>query len=171
MTRLPEPFTLLHSPYSYASNVKLMNYIGEKHPDAAFVEEIAIGLKGGGYTDNPGVVFYQPYPPAPYTNKFFAYWCRQDLQAVLDGRERNDQWVITGLQDWDPVVSAAIHVPSRTLAISRYGHDFFSFPGGFIDGGRDYTRLGGETIPQTVELNLLTLQFEHDGETYNVVRR
>lgn len=171
MTRLNEPYTLLHSPYSYAANEAFRSYVKEKHPDAVFIEEIAIELKGGGYTDNPGIVFYQENPPAPYTNKFFAYYCKPDLAARIDGRQPKDQWVITGLkEDWNPVVEAAIHIPSRSLAISRYRHDYFAFPGGFIDGGRDYTRLGGSVIPQVVHLNLLTMQFEYNGETYNAVR-
>ena len=171
MKRLAEPYTLLHSPYSYADNEAFRAYVSEKHPNAIFIEELALETKGGGYTDNPGIVFYQEDPPAPYTNKFFAYYCRPDMAARIEGRQPKDEWVITGLkEDWNPVVEVALHMPSRTLAISRYHHDFFSFPGGFIDGGRDYTRYGGEVLPQLAKLNLLTMQFEYDGETYNAVR-
>ena len=34
--------------------------------------------------------------------------------------------------------------PDGEVHISRFRHDYREIPGGFIDGGRDYLRLGGD---------------------------
>lgn len=167
-------FKLHHSKYDYADDQGMLSYVGEKHPTARFVEEIAIKTKGGGYTPNPAVVFYQKNPPAPYTNNFFAYYRYPDLSEIGLELPNAGKWVITGLKDWDPVVDAILDEKEGggVLTISRFVHDFVRSPvsGAFIDGGRDYCRTGGTPLPKIVKLNLFTMTFELNGETQYVER-
>lgn len=162
-------FNLKRSPYSYWTP-KLQEYVKEKHPDAVFVEEIALKMVNGGYTDNPGVVLYQENPPDPYVNKFFAYYKKVDVLAYAEGRAPNDQWVIVGLPTFDPVVTALLNRKTGDLMISRYRHDYWTHGACFIDGGRDYLRYGGSDMSnlEQVQLNLHTKEFEFDGAIHRV---
>jgi len=164
-------YTLHRSDYFYASNEKIMAYIAEKHPTARFIEEIALKNKHGGYTPNPGLVFYEENPVNGYPN-YFAYYKYPDYAAAVSGLPEKHDWVITGLPTFDPIVTAIL-VPAEdggVLTISRFGHDYVSSPVGnaAIDGGREYTRIIGSPLPVTVQLNLNTMTFEKDGETYDV---
>lgn len=161
-------FKLLRSKYWYY-DAKFDAYVKEKHPNARFIEEICLRTKNGGYSSNPGVVLYEDEPPAPFTSKFFAYY--RYPGNVLDDDGDKGHWVITGLSTFDPVVEGIL-VPDQSgggvLAISRYCHDFFQLPdGSFVDGGRDYTRIGGNPLPTLTRINLLTKKFEMNGEWYD----
>lgn len=70
---MPNIFTLHRSAYYYASNPEIMKFIGEKHPKARFIEEIALKNKSGGYTPNPGLVFYEKKPQDGHPH-YFAYY-------------------------------------------------------------------------------------------------
>jgi hypothetical protein len=142
-------------------------YLKDKHPDARFIEEIALKTRNGGYSDSPGVVLYQENPPEPFTNKFFAYYKPVDVAAIIAGTPRNESWTVVGLSTFDPIVEGALVTNNKgggVLAISRFRNDFFYYTGSaFIDGGRDYTRLGGSPLPPVVRINLLTKKFEMNG--------
>lgn len=157
-------YRVVRSKYSYYTS-KFAEYVKEKHPDAVFIEEIALKTTTG-YSDNPGIVFYQENPPAPYTNQYFAYYKRYNPNPLEDGR---GNWAIYGLVSFDPVVEGVLRRDGKgggVIGISRYCHDYFQFtPNGFVDGGRDYTRFGGSTLSDftVVKVNLLTKKFELDG--------
>ena len=161
--------TLKTSKYWYYGP-KFDEYTQEKHPNAVFVEEIAIKTSRG-YTDHPGVVYYQENPPAPYTNKYFCFF-KQRPDPLSD----QGYWIIKGLDDFDPVVEGVLRtLPTgdRVIGISRYRHDYFQFTNdGFVDGGRDYTRFGGSSLSDftIVKVNLLTKQFNLNGEWHDYVR-
>ncbi len=153
----------------YKDQVK--DYINEKHPDARFIAEIALPTKGGGWTDNPGIVLYEEHPPAPFSNKFFAYYRYPDDPFSKRDKERG-KWVVTGLSNFDPVVEGVYDTTSGIVAISRYGHDYFTTsPGFFVDGGRNYTRFGGSSLSHLaiVKVNLLTRTFIHNGVSHDFV--
>lgn len=169
------PFKLHRSAYFYADSPKFKDYVKGKHPEAVFVEEISLRLKNGGWSQNPGVVFYQENPPAPFTNKFFAYYNYgvPDLAARALNIEATSSWVITGLSNFDPIINAIFtpHEEGGTITISRFGHDYVTAPGGqtAIDGGRDYLRtLGNPTI---VPYNMFTRTFRLNNQEYNVERQ
>ena len=159
---------LEHSPLWYYKDA-VKEYISEKHPSARFVAEIALPLKNGGWSDNPGVVMYEETPPHPFTNNFFAYYRYPD--NPLDDKERG-KWVVTGLSKFDPVVEG-VYCPSRgVVAISRYCHDYYTTSVGFfVDGGRDYTRYGGSDLSHLsiVKVDLLNKKFIHNGASYDFV--
>jgi len=146
---------------------QVRDYIHEKHPNARFIAEIALPTKGGGWTDNPGIVLYEENPPAPFTNQFFAYYKYPD-NHISDERGK---WLVTGLSKFDPVVEGVYDTTSGVVAISRYGHDYFTTSTGFfVDGGRNYTRFGGSSLSHlaVVKVNLLTKTFIHNGVTYDL---
>jgi hypothetical protein len=141
----------------------LIPTILDKHPGTRFIEEIACRTVGGGWSAEPALVFFDPKPLRPEYSNFFAY-NRRWLSV-----EDKPTWAITGLPNFDPVVTALLD--DDLLVISRFGHDFVYSPnnGGAIDGGREYIRILGANR-QTVPLDLLTLTFELNGERHNVTR-
>lgn len=163
-------YRLTRSAYWYYGP-KMADYIAEKYPDAVFIEELALKTKNGGYTSNPGIILYQENPPAPFTNKYFALYCKPDYDAIISGAPRKDQWVVTGLSTFDPVVEGVLVRDSRgggTLAISRFAHDFFQFQGdAAVDGGRDYTRIVGSAVTTIVRIDLQKKKFELNGDWYD----
>lgn len=177
-------YVLHHSGYWYADAPQLKAYIKEKHPNAQFVTEIALKTRAGGFSENPGVVLYQENPPAPFTNKYFAYYkyLHPKLAAYAMGAKgggEGAEWAVVGLPDWDPVVSAIItpgpggFEEGAILTYSRYGHDYVDAPANYgvkaaIDGGREYARILGDPLPQLVKVNLLTREFEFNGEVCHV---
>ncbi|MGD9670114.1 MAG: hypothetical protein AB7U75_13790 [Hyphomicrobiaceae bacterium] len=169
---MPNIFTLHRSAYYYASNPEIMKFIGEKHPKARFIEEIALKNKSGGYTPNPGLVFYEKKPQDGHPH-YFAYYKYPDFAAAVSGLPPKHSWVIVGLPDFDPVIDAFLVRTEEggVLTISRFGHDFVGSPVGgvSIDGGRQIERLVGNiNAGVIVQLNLNTMTFELDGETHYV---
>lgn len=158
---------IVRSPYSYYKGA-VKEYIHEKHPTAVFVEEIALPTKGGGWSDNPGVLMYEENPVAPFTNNYFAYFRTPDNFISRD----KGHWLVTGFKSYDPVVEGLYHAASGVVGISRYGHDYFHLPSGhMVDGGRNYTRFGGSDLSTVtvVKVNLLTKKVEINGEWYDYV--
>lgn len=164
MPRKPKKY-LLHTSDKKSFKPNHIQTILEHHPGARFVEEIACRNTQGNWTPWGAAVFYQPKPPKPEFSKFFAY-------------QWNDagRLIITGLKKFDPKI-LAMYEPTEWgayLTISRFGHDFVMSPlkgrSSFIDGGRDYNRLGGNPIPETVVLNLQTMKFKRKGREYVCTR-
>lgn len=54
----------------------------------------------------------------------------------------------------------AADIGNNTYRYSSYVHDFVNVPGGFIDGGFNYLRIGGTPKLKTFSLASLTLQEE-----------
>lgn len=141
--------------------------IQEHHPDAIFVEEMALRNKYGGYSQEPCLVFYSEKPKKPEWPNFFAY-NRQMRGGKL-------AWIRTGLPNkFTPIVPALLD--GEVLIISRYGHDFVRSPvsENCVDGGPELERVVGPlacgALDFIVRVNLLTLTFEKDGRTHTVRR-
>ncbi len=108
--------------------------------DVVYMGYFAIKTKNGNWSDSPVDVFYQPNPKTELGHShYFGFFIRDDSAFVTDAQSAFE----------NPLIAA---LSNDFLYISRYRNHFLEFPGGFIDGGRDYTRLGGIPIPKTVEV-------------------
>lgn len=139
-----------------------------------FLEEMHWKTRYGDTGDQVGAIFWQETPPKPEFTNWFVYYWRKDRMAILEGREpAAPQLMITGMDDFNPVIGA-VYIPKiDTLAYSRYQHDFFYVPGSnvAVDGGLSYLRiLGNSADYATVEYNLMTKSFKFEGRTHHVVR-
>jgi len=164
---MSKQINIVRSPYAYYKGA-VKEYIHEKHPTARFIEEIALPTKGGGWSDIPGILLFEPEPAPPFTNNWFAYFRTPD--NLFDGEK--GRWLVTGFKSYDPVVEGLYHAASGTVGISRYGHDYFYMPSGhMVDGGRNYTRYGGTDLASVavVKVNILTRQVEINGEWHDYV--
>lgn len=167
-------FVLHHSQYHYANNKKLMDYLREKHPNAQFVEELAIPTHGG-YSPNPAVVLYEDTPREGYTN-YFAYYRYPEEVASFYGIKPTELWRVVGLPDWSPEVDAVVTDDgegTHYLTVSRFGHDIVCAPfsNATIDGGRNYTKVSGSPLPLTCRVNLKDMTVVFDGSLYTVERK
>jgi hypothetical protein len=116
-----------------------IQFIEEKY-GAKYMGYWAIKRKSG-WSDEPVDVFYVENPDREkgHTNYFGMF--RQDGMVYITNAESAFSETLKGIiGNNDEVV------------ISRYRHDFRDTGDAFIDGGRDYTRLGGSTIPRTVDV-------------------
>lgn len=111
----------------------------EKKYGATFIGDFPVKLKSGNW-GNSGAVFYQPNPDITKGHKNYFGLIVSDTAFIydasyLEGKE------FTGVKQAD-----------GTYIWSRHVHDFREVDGGFIDGGFDYTRVGGN--PKTVTLKI-----------------
>jgi hypothetical protein len=111
----------------------------EKKYNATFIGDFPIKLKGGNW-GNASAVFYQPNPDLSkgYKHLFGLYLGEPPVifdASYLDGHEFVGVKLADGSYVW-----------------SRHVHDFRDVPGGFIDGGFDYYRVGGD--PKVVNLKI-----------------
>lgn len=113
----------------------------EKRYSAIFIGDFPVKLKSGGWGD-AGAVFYQPNPDVSKGHSHYfglvlspdlAYWIYD--AAFIEGKE------FIGVKQAD-----------GSYVWSRFRHDFREVEDGFIDGGFDYTRIGGN--PKTVTLKV-----------------
>lgn len=100
--------------------------------NAKYVGDFCLKTNGGGWSDFPIAIFYQPNPDllARHTN-YFGIFVDEDHHCVITNGESAFSEPITGLITDD-----------GTVIYSRYRHDYVTSKNGelFIDGGRDYTR-------------------------------
>jgi hypothetical protein len=172
-------YELRYSEYWYASNPAfkevVREYFGNRYGDVVFVEEIALKLKNGNYTTNPGVVFHTDEPLKGFKHNFIAFYKypHKDIATYASGDKDTEGWVVAGLSNFNPRVEAMFTPTEKGgyITISRFGHDFVRAPlgTGAIDGGRDYTRVLGDPVPEVVTYNMLTKKFEKRGIEYDVV--
>lgn len=97
----------------------------------------------------PTDVFYRPTPHPVYGNRYFGLYRDTITNYVFicnaDTVENLDFCVIdNGKDEW---------------TYSQYTHDFLSWGGGYIDGGRAYTRVGGNPLPKVVSLRIVDGEF------------
>ena len=98
----------------------------------------------------PYDVFYRPTPHPVYGNRYFGltqdytsgsiYICNADLVEEL-----KFSVIDNGKDEW---------------TYSQYTHDFLSWGENYIDGGRAYTRVGGNPLPKVVSLRVVDGEFE-----------
>lgn len=97
----------------------------------------------------PTDVFYRPTPHPVYGNRYFGLYRDSFSNSVFicnaDAVENLDFNVIdNGKGEW---------------TYSQYAHDFLSWGVGYIDGGRAYTRIGGNPLPKVISLRVVDGEF------------
>lgn len=97
----------------------------------------------------PTDVFYRPTPHPVYGNRYFGLYGNGYGDIFIcnaDAVEELDFCVIdNGKGEW---------------TYSQYTHDFLSWGIGYIDGGRAYTRVGGNPLPKVVSLRIVDGEFK-----------
>ena len=102
-------------------------------------------------------VFYRPTPHPVYGNRYFglhraidgnAYICNADVVESLDFCV-----IDNGKGEW---------------TYSQYTHDFLSWGEGYIDGGRAYTRVGGNVLSRVKSLRVVDGEFKDKKEAIMV---
>ena len=97
----------------------------------------------------PTDVFYRPTPHPIYGNRYLGLYRDTITNNVFiynaDTVENLDFCVIdNGKGEW---------------TYSQYTHDFLSWGENYIDGGRAYTRVGGNPLPKVVSLRIVDGEF------------
>ena len=97
----------------------------------------------------PVDVFYRPTPHPVYGNRYFGLYRGTATNSVYicnaDTVENLDFCVIdNGKGEW---------------TYSQYAHDFLSWGENYVDGGRAYTRVGGNPLPKVVSLRVVDGEF------------
>lgn len=99
---------------------------------ATWVCETCVKTVDGEWSNFPVAIFYQSNPTGNYNHHFGMYY-------------RNSFVICSVPSALEPF--EAVSLDGEHFYYSRFRHDFYSFPGGgFVDGGRDYTRFGGLDI-------------------------
>lgn len=98
----------------------------------------------------PTDVFYRPTPHPVYGNRYFGLYRDHIPNSVFicnaDAVENLDFNVIdNGKGEW---------------TYSQYTHDYLSWGVGYIDGGRAYTRIGGNPLPKVISLRVVDGEFK-----------
>ena len=98
----------------------------------------------------PVDVFYRPTPHPVYGNRYFGLYRDTITNYVsicnADAVENLNFCVIdNGKGEW---------------TYSRYTHDFLSWGENYIDGGRAYTRVGGNPLPKVISLRVVDGEFK-----------
>ena len=101
----------------------------------------------------PVDVFYRPTPHPVYGNRYFGlyrdgfsnfvYICNADVVEEL-----KFSVIDNGKGEW---------------TYSQYTHDFLSWGENYIDGGRGYTRVGGNPLPKVISLRVVDGEFEENN--------
>jgi hypothetical protein len=135
-----------HIPTIVGINVSAV----EEKYNAVFMGDFCLRAKGGGWANAPAAVFWQAKPPVEGYSNYFALMFQGEQLYITSGASAFESDI------------AAIEGPDGEIIHSRYRHDFRSLKGGggFIDGGRDYTRTGGDTLPKIVMLRAVGPMFE-----------
>lgn len=117
--------------------------IEEKY-NAKYVLETCLADSKGNWYNFPVALFYTE-KAHPEGSNYFAMYEANGEYLITDG--------ITAVKD---VVYTGI-INDGVVEYSRYRHDFRMFGENFIDGGRDYLRVGGN-LNNTVEFKI------HEGK-------
>jgi hypothetical protein len=105
----------------------------EKRFNAKYVCETCLKNKMGNWINQPCALFWTDVPHPQGSNYFALYFGGMgDVLMIANG--------ISATQEEFTGIIAA----DGNIYYSRYRHDYRNIPGGFIDGGRDYIRLGGD---------------------------
>jgi hypothetical protein len=109
--------------------------IEEKY-NAKYVLEACIKDANGQWVNMPCAIFYSEVAHPQGSNYFALYYsARHNTYMITNGLSAVDGVEFNGIEAEGEVV------------YSRYRHDFRKHKNGaFIDGGRDYSRFGGDTF-------------------------
>lgn len=127
-----------------------LDVVAEKYPGSIYVGEFAPKLKGGGFADIPEAVFWQPEAHPQGSNYFGLY------VDPMSGKP----YIRDALPDIDGEFEGILDEEGN-LMYSAFQHDFqkFSDDGVFVDGGREYTRIGGKEMPTVVKFKIVGTDF------------
>jgi hypothetical protein len=104
----------------------------EDKMNARYVFESCLKNKNGGWANMPVAVFYTE-TAHPEGSNYFGVYQNMDGKTMIAN-------AITATEPFDGVAI------DDEVIYSRYRHDFREHNGVFVDGGRDYTKYGGERI-------------------------
>lgn len=115
----------------------------EKKYDAIYVGDFCTKNIYGEWANIPTALFWQEKPKCGYNNYFLIYFNNQDNICITSGKTVVDCEI-------DGIVA-----DDGEIIFSRYRHDCnWSIDGSvMIDGGRDYTRVGGKINNQQVKIS------------------
>ncbi len=118
--------------------------------NAKFVGQFCLKDKHGNWVNNPADVYWQATPPQPGYSNYFA--------LIVQG----GTLYITSAAIVPETIISAIQAVDGEIIYSRYRHDYRGSKDGtvFIDGGRDYTKIGSRG--RLIELKVI------DGEFYEL---
>lgn len=107
--------------------------IAEDHMNAVYITDMSIRHSDGIWSDRPYSVFWQKTPAKPEYSNYFCF-------ATHGGKVYINSGASAAAEDFTGMRAA-----TGEIIYSRFGHDFRHSTDGstFIDGGRDYTRRGG----------------------------
>ena len=114
----------------HAAGMRLIPHIEATRPGHKFLFLSQLRAKQG-WTQLPFAIFYSSTPHPKGSNYLAA-------QLNFEG---TGVWLRDGISACEPQLGLRV---SDTIHFSHSLHDFQEIPGGFIDGGRDYLRLGGD---------------------------
>lgn len=129
----------------------------EEMYNAEYLGYFAIKDKHGNWTESPVEIFYVKDPDYAlgHTN-YFALYYRNALDT------NNGVYISKGDSAFSDIINCI--VCNDVVTFSRYRHDFRETNVGFIDGGRDYIRVGGNPIPKLYNMTVSDGEFYIDGE-------
>jgi hypothetical protein len=105
----------------------------EKHYNAKYVMDACLRNRDGGWVNFPAAIFYTENAH-PEGSNYFALYINDDGLRITNGESAVKDVSFTGF------------VYNEEVWYSSYRHDYVGVDGKFIDGGRDYTRCGGDDI-------------------------
>lgn len=127
LDKLPKPF-IIHHPFHPIR----IDVIEQKYGGAIYMGPWTTKRPNGGWNDLPVEVFYQPNPDTEKGHShYFGIFVRENQVFITNAESAFSE----------PI--AGVLASSGEVVVSRYAHDFVQREGFFIDGGRDYCRLGG----------------------------
>lgn len=114
-------------------NEEQIKLIEEKYK-AKYVMEACLGDGKGNWCNWPAAIFYTKVPH-PKGSHYFAFYHHpiSSLLTIANGHSAIAE----------PIEGIMI---DETVIYSRYRHDYRSYGDVFIDGGRDYVRVGGNDM-------------------------
>jgi hypothetical protein len=124
---------------------EIVDSILKHYPDSKFVMESALPTRAGWSLDTC-LVFYTKNKHPEGSN-----------YMGVRVNERNSVIVFDAIRCTEPM--SAFLTPSRNVVYSIHRHDFQTDKetGAFIDGGRDYTRMGGADSP-LIKLGVISVE-------------
>ena len=124
----------------------------EKEYNAKYVFESCIKGLNGQWTNFSTAIFYTKTKHPQGSNYFAMYRNTEGEFRITNGISATEGF-ISAIQIDDDIV------------YSRYRHDFREHNGIFVDGGRDYLRVGGERLNEVKDIKLIVdkdkLEIEH----------
>lgn len=107
--------------------------LAEDHMNAVYITDMCIRHSNGNWSDRPYSTFWQKTPAKPEYSNYFCF-------AQSGGKVYINSGASAAEEDF-----GGIRAESGEIIYSRFGHDYRRTEDEtvFIDGGRDYTRRGG----------------------------